>query len=75
MAAAPVAVTAKPPLVVLADRAKVHPGTLLIAVTVEATSVVLAAVPSLRIKPSIFHAADSVPPAACLRATMMPLNA
>jgi hypothetical protein len=75
VAAAPVAVTARPPLVVSALNASVHPGTLLIAVTVDATRVVLAAVPSRRIKPSIFHAADSVPPEACLRATTIPEKA
>jgi len=61
VAAAPVASTFNPPFVVSADNASAQPGVLSIAVTVDATSVVLAAVPSLRINPSIFHAAEAVP--------------
>ena len=75
VAAAPVAVTANPPLVVSADNASAQLGTLLMAVTVEATSVVLAALAALRIRPSTFHAADAVPPAFCCRATIMPVKA
>jgi len=74
VAAAPVAVTASPPLVVSAVTAMVHAGTLLMVVIVEETSVVDAAVPSRQINPVICHDADAVPPAADWRATTRMLN-
>ena len=69
VAAAPVATIASAPFVVSEPIAIDHPGTLLITVVVDATIVVVEAVASWRIKPSIFQAADAVPPAACWRAT------
>jgi ferric-dicitrate binding protein FerR (iron transport regulator) len=75
VAAAPVKVIANPPFVVSADNASVHAGAFEIAVTVDATKVVLAALASRLINPSTFQAADSVPPAACLRDTIKPVKA
>ena len=65
VAAAPVQVIANPPFVVSADKAKPQDGVLPRTVVAELTSTVVPAVPSLRINPSIFHAAQAVPPAAC----------
>jgi len=64
VAAAPVAVRARAPTVVSAESAMDHPGTLLITVVVEVTSVVVAALASRRMRPVIFQAAEAVPPAA-----------
>ena len=73
--AAPVNVTAKAPFVVSADKANVQDGTLLIVLIAELTNVVVDAVPSRLIKPETLHAADAVPPAACCRATTIPVKA
>jgi len=75
VAAAPVAVIAKPPFVVSAERASVQPGVLSMTVKAELTSTVLAAVPSRRIRPLTSQAADCVPPAAFWRATMTAVKA
>ncbi len=47
-------------------------GVLSRTVVAELTSTVVPAEPSLRINPSIFHAADAVPDDACCRATIVP---
>ena len=63
--AAPVTSIFRPPFVVSALRAIPHDGVLSKTVVAEFTKVVVPAEPSLRIKPSTFHAALAVPPDAC----------
>jgi len=63
--AAPVTVIAKPPFVVSALRAIPQDGVLSKTVVALLTSTVVPAEPSLRIKPSTFHAALAVPAEAC----------
>ena len=65
MLAAPVTVMARPPFVVSAVRAIPHAGVLSRTVVALLTSTVVPAEPSLRIRPSTFHAADAVPCEAC----------
>ena len=70
--AAPVALISRPPFVVSANRVMSHAGVLSMMVVTLLTNTVVPADPSLRIKPSTFHAAQSVPSDACSRATIVP---
>ena len=68
--AAPVAVTATAPLVVSAETAIAQDDGLANVVNAELINVVVAAVPSRRAIPSIFHDDVDVPPDACWRAVI-----
>ena len=73
--AAPVTSIFKQPFVVSADSAMPQLGVLSRTVVAELTSTVEACPFSLRINPSIFHAAQSVPSVALSLATIVPWNA